>query len=58
MENVKGLLSARVNNEGIFSRILADLQHPLDAIYGLRHRRGDLSYRSFRLQFRPPKIVW
>ncbi|HNT14182.1 MAG TPA: DNA cytosine methyltransferase [Verrucomicrobiota bacterium] len=45
MENVKGLLSARVNNEGMFSRILADLQHPLDAIYGPRHRRGHLSYR-------------
>jgi DNA (cytosine-5)-methyltransferase 1 len=45
MENVKGLLSARVNNEGIFSRILSDLQHPLEAIYGVRHRRGRLSYR-------------
>ena len=45
MENVKGLLSARVKNEGIFSRILSDLQQPLDAIYGARHRRGRLTYR-------------
>lgn len=45
MENVKGLLSARVKKEGIFSRILADFQHPLEAIYGPRHRHGKLSYR-------------
>lgn len=53
MENVKGLLSARINNEGIFSRILADLQHPLDAIYGLRHRRGQLAYRLVSVSVPP-----
>ena len=45
MENVKGLLSACVRKEGIISRILTDLQHPLEAIYGIHHRRGRLSYR-------------
>lgn len=53
MENVKGLLSARINNEGIFSRILADLQHPLDAIYGPRHRRGQLAYRLVSVSVPP-----
>ena len=32
MENVKGLLSARVNKESIFDRILADLRSPWAAI--------------------------
>jgi len=54
MENVKGLLSARVNNEGIFSRILSDLQHPLEAIYGVRHRQGRLSYRLVSVSVPPP----
>ncbi len=53
MENVKGLLSARVNNEGIFGRILADLQHPLEAIYGPRHRREPLAYRLFSVSAPP-----
>jgi len=56
MENVKGLLSAKVNNEGIFSRILADLQHPLEAIYGSRHRRGGLSYRLVSLSVPPCEL--
>lgn len=56
MENVKGLLSAKINNEGIFSRILADLQHPLDAIYGPRHRRGGLSYRLVSLSVPPSEL--
>lgn len=56
MENVKGLLSAKINNEGIFSRILSDLQHPLDAIYGPRHRRGKLSYRLVSLSVPPSEL--
>ncbi len=53
MENVKGLLSARINNEGIFSRILSDLQQPLEAIYGVHHRRGKLSYRLVSVSVPP-----
>lgn len=53
MENVKGLLSARVNNEGVFSRILSDLQHPLEAIYGVHHRKGRLSYRLVSVSVPP-----
>jgi len=50
MENVKGLLSARVNNEDMISRILRDLQHPIEA-FGLgAHRTHErLSYRLVSL---------
>lgn len=37
MENVKGLLSSKVNNELIFNQILADLKNPI----------GSLKYRNF-----------
>ncbi len=51
MENVKGLLSARVREEGIFQKILDDLQNPLDAVYRTRREPGqqELSYRLFSL---------
>lgn len=59
MENVKGLLSAKVNNEGIFSRILADLQHPVAAYYGTgAHRRpAPLSYNLFSLVVRSGDLI-
>ena len=53
MENVKGLLSALVKKEGIFSRILADLQHPTEAIYGVHHRRGRVTYRLVSVSVPP-----
>jgi DNA (cytosine-5)-methyltransferase 1 len=34
MENVKGILSARHEDEGVLARIIADLKKPLDAVYG------------------------
>ena len=51
MENVKGLLSAKLQTEGIFQRIRKDLENPLDAIYGSNHgqRRGSLTYRLVSL---------
>jgi DNA (cytosine-5)-methyltransferase 1 len=54
MENVKGLLSAKVKNEPIFSRILGDLQHPVAAYYGpgTHRRRAPLSYNLFSLVVR------
>jgi DNA (cytosine-5)-methyltransferase 1 len=45
MENVKGLLSATLNGESTISKILADLQRPIDAIYGPRHPDGKVAYR-------------
>ena len=56
MENVKGLLSAKINNESTLTRILGDLQHPLVAMYGPRHRRGDLSYRLVSLAVPPSEL--
>jgi DNA (cytosine-5)-methyltransferase 1 len=47
MENVKGLLSAKVKKEGIFEQIRADLEHPLFAT-----RMGgkeDLQYKFYPL---------
>ena len=35
MENVKGLLSAKVKQERIFDRILADLKNPSEALPGI-----------------------
>jgi DNA (cytosine-5)-methyltransferase 1 len=44
MENVKGLLSAKVKEERIFERILADLKNPVTAMPELRLREG-VEYR-------------
>lgn len=47
MENVKGLLSAKVKKEGIFDQIRADLEHPLFAT-GLG-KKEDLKYKFYPL---------
>ncbi len=54
MENVKGLLTAKRNEEGIFHKILEDLKHPLDAIYGPPPNRKEtsLTYRLVSLVVR------
>ena len=49
MENVKGLLSAKVEEKGIFDKIRSDLENPLDAIYGRARREEDLTYRLVSL---------
>ena len=51
MENVKGLLSAKVKEEHIFDRILGDLSRPLDALPDLRgaSTRKQLQYRLMPL---------
>lgn len=46
MENVKGLLSAKVNDEPVITRIIADLSEPGKAVEG--HTDG-LSYRLYSL---------
>lgn len=55
MENVKGLLSAKVNGDNMFNRILADLQDPLAVIpeTGRGLRLKSLSYRVFSLSVPP-----
>ncbi len=54
MENVKGLLSAKVNNEAIFTKILGDLQHPVAACFdsSAQRRRDTLSYNLFSIVIR------
>lgn len=50
MENVKGLLSAKVKKESIFDQILGDLKNPLNAIPKARRDDNDsLSYRLMPL---------
>lgn len=47
MENVKGLLSAKLNNESMFDRILSDLRHPVAAT--ANGSKSDLEYHLFPL---------
>jgi len=50
MENVKGLLSAKVKEERIFDRILDDLRHPLAAVPSASRSKNDgLEYRLMPL---------
>lgn len=51
MENVKGLLSAKLNQQSTFQRILADLQNPSTAISGIP-RGKHLSYKLFSISRR------
>lgn len=52
MENVKGLLSAKVQGTCILERILDDLENPLDAVYGPARRSQALTYRLVSLVVR------
>jgi DNA (cytosine-5)-methyltransferase 1 len=52
MENVKGLLSATVNGDRVFERILEDLHSPVDAIDGHAKPGG----RGLAYDLRP--LVW
>lgn len=52
MENVKGLLSASVDNRRIFDRILSDLRNPSLAIrdeHGRGRARADATYRVYSI---------
>jgi DNA (cytosine-5)-methyltransferase 1 len=48
MENVKGLLSAKVKQERIFERILADLKNPTEALSRI-HGVGPVQYNLYPL---------
>lgn len=52
MENVKGLLSAKVQEQHMFERIRSDLENPLDAVFGPAQRRETLRYRLVSLVVR------
>jgi DNA (cytosine-5)-methyltransferase 1 len=49
MENVKGLLSAKIGQKKTFERILADLSYPESAINGRSNCNSKLEYRLFPL---------
>lgn len=52
MENVKGMLSAKVNGKEIFHEILEDLRHPKDALEDsnvLGYTRNGLKYKIYSL---------
>jgi DNA (cytosine-5)-methyltransferase 1 len=51
MENVKGLISAKLKNENTFERIITDLEHPLQAMPSIRRivLNHNLEYRLFPL---------
>jgi DNA (cytosine-5)-methyltransferase 1 len=55
MENVKGLLSAKIGQQNTFDRILTDLQHPESAIMG--KSKPQLEYRLFPLASRNPDLL-
>lgn len=55
MENVKGLLSAKMKKEHIFDQIRADLEHPLLAT-GMG-RKEDLKYNFFPLVATPGELL-
>jgi len=52
MENVKGLLSAKVQEQHMFERIRSDLENPLDAVFGPARCRETLRYRLVSLVVR------
>jgi len=50
MENVRGILSARLGDKPVISQILEDLQEPTVAnrkSSGKRNGRGDVAYRAW-----------
>ena len=52
MENVKGMLSAKVNGKQIFHEILEDLRHPKDALEDsnvLGYKHNGLEYKIYSL---------
>ncbi len=49
MENVKGMLSSRVNGELIFDRIIRDLRHPADALQKKRKHSSKARYGGYRI---------
>lgn len=49
MENVKGLLSARLNQERIFDQILRDLKDPADSYAKLKGRAKVIAHHGYRI---------
>lgn len=54
MENVKGILSSKVNGNSIFANILVDLQNPVTVFKNFENKKS-FKYRIFSLVKRPQK---
>jgi DNA (cytosine-5)-methyltransferase 1 len=58
MENVKGILSSKVDNVGIFKQLLNDLQNPVESYKKLQGReevKSKIRYKIFSLVKKPLK---
>jgi DNA (cytosine-5)-methyltransferase 1 len=59
MENVKGLLSAKVKGEKMFERILSDLRNPTKALFGVKGKNSGkaVEYKLYSLVAPPNDIL-
>lgn len=56
MENVKGLLSSKVDNDLIFNQLLRDLQNPVESyrkLQGKKKIKSDIRYKIYSLVKKP-----
>ncbi len=62
MENVKGILSSKVDNEGIFKQLINDLQNPVESYKKLEGEeniaRSKIRYKIYSLVKRPEKNMF
>jgi DNA (cytosine-5)-methyltransferase 1 len=57
MENVKGILSSKVDNEGVFNQLINDLQNPVESYKKLQGKenidKSKIKYKIYSLVKRP-----
>lgn len=62
MENVKGILSSRVDNEGVFKQLINDLQNPVESYIKLKGEdniaKSRIRYKIYSLVKRPDKDMF
>ena len=62
MENVKGILSSKVDNEGVFNQLINDLQNPVESYKKLEGKvhieKSKIRYKIYSLVKRPDKDMF
>jgi DNA (cytosine-5)-methyltransferase 1 len=62
MENVKGILSSQVDNEGVFKQLINDLRNPVESYRKLEGKdnieTGKIKYRIYSLVKQPDKDIF
>lgn len=62
MENVKGILSSKVENEGVFKQLINDLQNPVESYKKLEGKenieKSKIRYKIYSLVKRPDKDMF